>query len=320
MLTFRSRFGTPDSSRNRFVAAGARTARRLLASVGISAVKPVGAGLLAAMAVVAGFGSPVSAQSIFPDKNLEVAVRKEVFEKRNNDQPIVEADVPNISQVVGRGRDGKKVASLAGLEKCRSIAAVELDLNEIADLAPLKDLKNIQLLSLRGNKVKDLSPLASLTNLQYLQLENNEVEDLAPLAGLANLRSLYLTNNKIKSVAPLANLKKLWSLYLGGNQITDLKPLAELKNLDTIGLEGNGISDIAPLAGLSPSKFLFLQRNQLTDLGVLVEMAKKDAAGEKRFAPFWYVDVTGNPLSDAAKNAQLGELRKLGVPERIILK
>jgi internalin A len=58
----------------------------------------------------------------------------------------------------------------------------------------------------------------------------------------------------------------------------------------------------------------------LTDLGVLVEMAKKDAAGEKRFAPFWYVDVTGNPLSDAAKGAQLGELRKLGVPERIILK
>ena len=64
-----------------------------------------------------------SAQSIFPDKNLEAAVRKEVFEKRNNDQPIIETDVPNISQVVGKGKEGKKVASLAGLEKCRSIAA-----------------------------------------------------------------------------------------------------------------------------------------------------------------------------------------------------
>ena len=195
-----------------------------------------------------------SAQSIFPDKNLEAAVRKEVFEKRNNDQPILETDVPNISQVVGKGREGKKVASLAGLEKCRSIAAVELDLNDITDLTPLRELKNVQLLSLKGNKVKDLSPLAGLTNLQYLQLENNEVEDLAPLAGL------------------------------------------------------------------SPSKFLFLQGNQIADLTVLVEMAKKDAAGEKRFAPFWYVDVSGNPLSDAAKSAQLGELRKLGVADRIIFK
>jgi len=109
-------------------------------------------------------------------------------------------------------------------------------------------------------------------------------------------------------------------LYLGGNQVTDLKPLAELKNLDTINLAANGITDISPLAGLSPSKFLFLQGNQLNDLTVLVEMAKKDAAGEKRFAPFWYVDVSGNPLSDGAKSAQLGEIRKLGVAERIIFK
>ena len=76
---------------------------------------------------------------------VRAAVRKEVFEKRNNDQPILETDVPNISQVVGKGREGKKVASLAGLEKCRSIAAVELDLNDITDLTPLRELKNVQL-------------------------------------------------------------------------------------------------------------------------------------------------------------------------------
>lgn len=261
-----------------------------------------------------------TAQSIFPDKNLESGVRKEVFEKRNNDMPIVEADVPNISQVVWKGKDGKKVANLAGLEKCRSIASVELDNNEIVDLTPLKDLKNIQLLSLKGNKIKDLSPLAGLTNLQYLQLENNEVEDLTPLKGLTNLRSLYLSNNKIKDVTVVAGFTKMWSLYLGGNQIADIKPLAGLKSLDTINLSGNGLADISPLAGLAPSKFLFLQGNKITDLGVLVNMAKGDTEGEKaqkRFAPFWYVDVSGNPLTDAAKTGQLGELRKIGVPDRI---
>lgn len=258
------------------------------------------------------------AQSIFPDKNLETIVRREVFEKRNNDQPILEADVPNISRVVGKGKEGKKVTNLAGLEKCRSVAEIDLDYHEVTDLSAIKDLKNVQLLSLKGNKIKDLSPLAGLTNLQYLQLENNEVTDLAPLAGLTNLRSLYLTNNKIKDITPLANLKKLWSLYLGGNQITDLKPLAGLKNVDTLDLARNGLTDISSLADLQPSKFLFLENNQLADLGVLVAMAKKDAAGEKRFAPFWQVYLNGNPLTDAGK-AQVEELKKLSVPARIVL-
>ena len=271
------------------------------------------------VSVLALAAAPALAQGIFPDKNLETAVRREVFEKRMKEDPIVEADVPNISQVVGKGKDGKKVANLAGLEKCRSVALIDLDNNEITDLASLKDLKNVQSLSLKGNKIKDLSPLAGLTNLQYLQLENNEVEDLTPLAGLTNMRSLYLTNNKIKDIAPVAKLTKLWSLYLGGNQITDIKPLAGLKGIDTIDLARNGLADLSPLADLQPAKFLFLEKNQITDLSVLVAMAKKDAEGEKRFAPFWNVFLVGNPLSDAAKGAQVSELQKYSVPTRIRL-
>jgi len=101
MLSFRTRFGTPDSSRNRSWAALRATnlAKSVAATVATTLATTLAAGV-----VVAGLNSPVAAQSIFPDKNLEAAVRKEVFEKRNNDQPIVETDVPNISQVVGRGR------------------------------------------------------------------------------------------------------------------------------------------------------------------------------------------------------------------------
>ena len=42
-------------------------------------------------------------------------------------------------------------------------------------------------------------------------------------------------------------------------------------------------------------------------------MAQRDVAGEKRFAPFWHVYLKGNPLSDAAKGAQIEQLKKLGV-------
>ena len=41
-------------------------------------------------------------------------------------------------------------------------------------------------------------------------------------------------------------------------------------------------------------------------------MAKADNEGPKRFAPFWNVYLAGNPLSDAAKTAQVEELKKHG--------
>ncbi|MEO1970265.1 MAG: hypothetical protein ABGX07_01850, partial [Pirellulaceae bacterium] len=70
-------------------------------------------------------------QDLFPDKNLESVVRREVFAKRDNQEPLTEDDVKNISQVRGRG---KGIKSLKGLEKCRSLALIELADNEIADL------------------------------------------------------------------------------------------------------------------------------------------------------------------------------------------
>jgi len=42
-------------------------------------------------------------------------------------------------------------------------------------------------------------------------------------------------------------------------------------------------------------------------------MAKKDAAGEKRFAPYWRLYLKGNPLDDAAKKTQIPAMQKLNV-------
>jgi len=126
-------------------------------------------------------------KGIFPDKNLEKAVRKYVFEKRNNEEPLTVADVENISTLVAQRSD---IASLAGMANYRSLALLDLEGNAISDLGPIKDLKNIQSLNVASNKVSDLAPVAGLTALQYLHLAGNEVSDLAPLAGLENLRAL----------------------------------------------------------------------------------------------------------------------------------
>ena len=52
-----------------------------------------------------------------------------------------------------------------------------------------------------------------------------------------------------------------------------------------------------------------IERNQIKDLKPLVEAAKADSAGPKRFAPYLHVYLAGNPLSDAAKKSQLDALK-----------
>ena len=85
-----------------------------------------------------------------------------------------------------------------------------------------------------------------------------------------------------------------------------------MKWLERIGLNDNQVKDISPLAGLTELRYTFLKGNPIAEVGSFVEMAKKDLAGEKRFAPYWNVYVTNASLSDAGK-AQLAELTKLGV-------
>jgi len=265
-----------------------------------------------------------TAQSIFPDKNLEAAVRRYVFEKRKNEEPIVEADVVNISQVVAKG---KGIKDLTGLEKCRSLALIDFAGNEIEKIDAIKDLKNIQSLDLSKNKIKDITPIAGLTKLQYVKLSHNELGDISAIGKLENLRSLYLAHNVIKDLKPLTELTKrwaekkdfqgkpapgspkIWSLYLNDNEIADISPIAGLKKLDSLDLSGNQVADISPLRELNAWKYLFLSNNKLTDLQLLVEMGKADQ--KSNFAPFWKVYLSGNPLSDAAKGAQLEELKKV---------
>lgn len=244
---------------------------------------------------------------LFPDKNLEAVVRHEVFEKRTSKEPLVEADVVNISTIKG---NGKGIANLKGLEACRSLAALDLADNNIEDLTPIQGLKKIQTITLKKNKIKDIAPLAELTALQYIDIESNEVSDLKPLVKLENLRNLYADHNKISDLTPLTELKKMVSIYLKANQVTDLKPLAGLRWLERLDVSGNGLSDIGPLAELTEWRYLFLQNNKLTDLSVLIKMGQKDKEAKQRFAPFWNIYLAKNELSDEAKSKQIEELKK----------
>ena len=57
----------------------------------------------------------------------------------------------------------------------------------------------------------------------------------------------------------------------------------------------------------------YLSGNQIADISPLVELAQTDAEGDRRFAAFWRLYLSDNPLSDASKTEGLEALRKAGV-------
>ena len=58
---------------------------------------------------------------------------------------------------------------------------------------------------------------------------------------------------------------------------------------------------------------LLISGNKIADLGPLVEMCKKDAEGDRRFAPYLEVYLGGNPIDDKTKKTQTDALKGFGV-------
>lgn len=256
--------------------------------------------------------------SIFPDKALEKAVRRQVFAKRENDEPITATDVADIAIIEGRELG---IKDLTGLEHCRKVALINFTGNQITDLTPLAGLRRLQSLDLSKNQIKSIAPLATNTALQYLDVSFNELKKAGPVASLTNLATLLVSHNDLTDISPAFGLPRLHSLHFDGNRVAKLKGIAGLRRLDLLSASGNRISDLEPLEGLTNLRLLILEDNRLRDLQPLVAMAEKDAAGERRFAPFLRLYVNGNRLEGKKAQSQLEQLRSLGVkvnydPER----
>ena len=103
----------------------------------------------------------------------------------------------------------------------------------------------------------------------------------------------------------MTNLNNLKSLWLHDNQIADITPLTNLNNLRALSLHNNQITDITPLANLNNLQSLWLHDNQIEDISALVANTSLGEGDE--------VHLTGNPLSDKARNEQIPALQARGV-------
>ena len=192
---------------------------------------------------------------------------------------------------------------LAGLT---NLIGLSLAGNQIANVGPLVGLTNLNHLWLSSNQITNVEPLASLAKLKTLGLDNNPIADVGPLAGLTrNLLSLRLSQTRITDVGPLAGLTNLYELHLAGNQIANVGPLADLTDLYYLGLSSNQITDIEPLANLTELRVLDIEDNQIEDLAPLVANTGLSEGD--------IVRLTGNPLSDQARNKHIPALQARGV-------
>ena len=266
--------------------------------------------LMSLLGSVWAIGLDAQAQDLFPDKALEAAVRREVFEKRYNSDPITADDVKNISQVVAKG---KGIKNLEGLQHCKALMKLDLEKNEITELAPIRELKLLQSVDLASNKIQSLEPLSQLTAIQYLHIANNAIEDIGPLRGMIKLQSLYAAGNKIKKLEPIFGLKKLWSMDVSGSPVEDLDGVSELRGLQTINLKGCNIKGLSFFKSMRECRLLILQENPEVDLTALIEACEADAKENRRFAPFLKLYVDESLVGNAEKSSWFERLKAVGV-------
>ncbi|MFC1480718.1 leucine-rich repeat domain-containing protein [Candidatus Neomarinimicrobiota bacterium] len=166
----------------------------------------------------------------------------------------------------------QNISDLTGLQYCKNLDTLILDVNKITDLSPLSGLTNLTILALGTNNISDISPLAGLTNLVVLNLSFNEITDIGALAGLTKLEELGLGTNQIADLSPLSGITRLERLSLPYNQVVDLSALALMTNLHFLWLTNNQVVDLSPIVGLTKLNTLYLNINQIVDLEPLSSM------------------------------------------------
>ena len=111
-------------------------------------------------------------QVIFPDPNLEAAIREAIDKPEG---PIYASELEGLTSLSASRRN---ITDLTGLQYCA----------------------NLTRLSLYSNQISDISPLASLTNLTRLSLGKNQISDIEPLVantGLSEGDTVFLGNNPL---------------------------------------------------------------------------------------------------------------------------
>ncbi len=218
-------------------------------------------------------GATADPVRVFPDPNLEAAVRTAVG------VPVGDIHQSDLDKVATFSSDAAGIVSLVGMEYWTTLTS----------------------LTITNDSVTDISPLSGLTALTYLDLTGNDIADLSYLTGLISLISLFISDTDMTVIPDLSSLTSLTELGVDTNSgLSDLSPLAGLTSLELLSAFDSNISDISPLASLTSLIYLGLEGNSIVDISAIA-MTSGD------------LDLMDNPLNAAAYSMDIPALIAAGV-------
>lgn len=168
--------------------------------------------------------SSSTTETIFKDKNLENAVRKQIGKQTGN---LSQSDLDSVTNLVAVDQD---IKDLSGIENLTNLNEIFLGGNPITNIDSLGKLTKLDNVNLTGCQIENISPLVSNPNIQFLFLSSNNITDISSLLKLTNIQYLSLDNNKIVDVSSLLKLTKLTDLEISGNTIKDMSPLKTISS------------------------------------------------------------------------------------------
>ncbi|MBA7600909.1 hypothetical protein ES703_07972 [subsurface metagenome] len=237
---------------------------------------------------------------VFPDDNLQAAVKSQLFKYHLGIAPDEGITKEELARLGSLDLPDKNIKDLSGIENCSNLASLLLTDNQISDLSPITSLTKLEGLHMGGNQISDISPLAALTNLRKVSLNSNQISDITPLSSLDKLRKLHLSNNQVRDISPLTSLTQLDTLTIINNQIRDIDPLKSLTDLRYLTLSNNQISDVSSLASLTNLEYLEIDNNQISYITPLSSLAK-----------LYRLQIGNNQISDISPLASLTNLGEL---------
>lgn len=214
-------------------------------------------------------------KSFIEDPYLETKLR---YSLRKQTGKITEEDLQKIDSIAGYNLTfyDSTIKSIEGVELCKNLTYVSLNLEDLTNLTPLNDLRNITYLSINQNyNLKNISPLSQLVNLEYLDIESNDIEDIASLKELNKLKFFNIMYNyKISDIGVLENFTELEQLLISGHNIDNIVPVSKLVHLQNFWALKCNLTDITPVENLTDLIYLYLRFNYINNIEPLRKLQK----------------------------------------------
>ena len=195
--------------------------------------------------------------SIFKDKNLEIAVREAL--NYNEGQKITIRDLDSIKKI-----SCLYCKDLTGIKNLRNLNEIVFSKSNVKDFSELKELKHLTSLAIIYSKFDNINFIHELTTLKYLYFDDNKtIINLENLNSLSNLENLCLLNSKISDITAIGSLHKLKVLWIYHNKIKDISVISKLENLEEIIAYDNRIQNMPNLSRCQRLRKIDLAYNNL---------------------------------------------------------